>query len=798
MLSTSSQLVATTPTICPGNTRLSPYRCKHQTTARLSTKSLLPTKLQIALTSPRTHISPSPYSRLPLYPTLSMSESRDLTLQSPVQFVPCVGPARAKKLARLDIETAEDLLWHIPRELVDLSHIVAPGDLVDGEPATVRGTIADLDAKPTSRGGTLSSVLLLCRPDNGKPPGYVRGVWFNQPWQLNKFRVALDTNSEVLLSGKPKFRAGKWEFSHPQIQLLTVDTPDESEESSSPDDVTQLRPATGLTPKYGLTEGLKQWEVERACRSAVSHLVDQVPDSIPADLASELQVVRIVDALRGLHVPQSPDEFEAGLRRLRFTDLFEFQLGLALRRRAWRVGPVAPEIDVTAKIDARIRRLFPFRCTAGQDKAIADIVTDIAQPKPMHRLLQADVGAGKTVVAIYAMLATIAAGYQAVLMAPTEILASQHAETIETMLGHSRVRRAVLTGRLTAAERRETLEAIRDGEIDLVVGTQAVIQKDVVFPKLGLVVIDEQHKFGVAQRAHFSVVDEESRADFAPHSLVMTATPIPRSLCLTQFGDLDLSLVKEKPPGRQPVTTARVLTSVQRRKMWDFIRAKLEAGRQLYVVCPRVDGDEEVPGAEKLFAILRKGPLKDFTVGLVHGRQDRDERDATMESFRVGELNAIVATTVIEVGVDVPNATLMVIESAHLFGLSQLHQLRGRVGRGKHRSFCFLAADAEESGGETTTAAARLAIMEETDDGFQIAEKDFEIRGGGDILGTRQAGQSPLRFADLARDAALLREARKAAFELVHTDRIDTPALAALKRTVLDRFGDLMDLPRSG
>lgn len=722
------------------------------------------------------------------------SSADDLSLESPVQFVPGVGPARAGKFGKLDILVAADLLWHIPRELVDLTHIVAPNDLVEGEMATVRGQIADLDAKATSRGGTLSSVLLLCSGAGDAAPGYVRGLWFNQPWQLNKMRVALDNGSDVLLSGKPKFRAGKWEFSHPQVQILAAD---EADSDDGDDSQATLKPADGLFPKYGLTEGLKQWEVQRACRSAAALLSDRVPDAVPQSLLKRLKVVSFSDAVRGLHLPQSSQEYFAGLRRIRHSDLFEFQLGMALRRRAWKTGPDAPSIDVSAKVDARIRRLFPFRCTKGQDQAIEEIVGDLAGPVSMHRLLQADVGAGKTVIAIYAMLATIAAGYQAVLMAPTEILASQHADTIESMLGHSRVRRAVLTGRLTAKERRETLAAIASGEIDLVVGTQAVIQKDVSFPQLGLVVIDEQHKFGVAQRAHFAIGEAAENAA-APHSLVMTATPIPRSLCLTQFGDLDLSLVKERPPGRQPVTTSRVLTSLQRRKMWEFIAKKLKSGRQLYVVTPRVDGDDEVPGAERLYGELGRGPLDDFRVGLVHGRLDRDERDDTMEAFRAGDLDAIVATTVVEVGVDVPNATLMVIENANLFGLSQLHQLRGRVGRGSHRSFCFLAADAESSGGESKTAAARLAVMEETDDGFEIAERDFELRGGGDVLGTRQAGQSPLRFADLARDRDLLVEARRAAFSLVASGEIDEPQLAALKRTVLDRFGELMELPRSG
>lgn len=724
---------------------------------------------------------------------------------TPVQFVPGVGPARAKLFERLEIRVADDLLWHLPRDIIDLTHVVGPSELVDGELATVRGTVSDLDARKTARGGTLSSVLLECSAGDG-PAGFVRGLWFNQPWQLNKFKAALASGAEVLLSGKPKFKAGRWEFSHPQIQVLAIDE-DEPEQgddelgddshSGDPAEPPRRQAAVGLFPKYPLTEGLTQYYARKACSYAAGMLAASVADPFPKPFCEANDLVDLPEALLGLHVPQARLDYDAGWRRILYEDMFTFQLGLALRRRAWMRSPHGPRIEVTGKIDARIRRLFPFRCTRGQDDAIAEMVSDMANEFPMHRLLQADVGAGKTVVAIYVMLAAVAAGYQAVLMAPTELLAVQHAATFEAMLQHSRVRRAVLTGRLTAAERRDTLAAIKAGDVDVVIGTQAVIQADVSFAKLGMVVIDEQHKFGVEQRAHFSRVDNDGRGT-SPHVLVMTATPIPRSLCLTQFGDLDLTVIKERPPGRQPVTTARVLTSVQRKKMWDFVRKKLTEGRQVYIVSPRVDGDDDVPGAERLFAELSDGELRGVRVGLLHGRLDREERARVMDEFRVGNVDAVVATTVIEVGVDVANATVMVIESANLFGLSQLHQLRGRIGRGTHRSFCFLVSDAEASGGETTTAAARLAVMEETDDGFDIAERDFEIRGAGDVLGTRQAGQDSLRFANLVRDQVLLNESRKAAFQLVASAEIDRPEYAALKRAVLDRFGDLMDLPRSG
>jgi ATP-dependent DNA helicase RecG len=473
-----------------------------------------------------------------------------------------------------------------------------------------------------------------------------------------------------------------------------------------------------------------------------------------------------------------------------FDDLFEFQLALALRRRAWQRRPHAPVLPCTAKIDARIRRLFPFRFTKGQDQAIREIVADLGSGRVMHRLLQAEVGAGKTVVAIYAMLVSVAAEFQAVLMAPTELLAVQHWETIDTLLAESRVRRCLLTGSLTAAQRRDSLEQIAKGETQLIVGTQAVIQSGVEFPRLGLAVIDEQHKFGVAQRAHFS------DARLTPHVLVMTATPIPRSLCLTQFGDLDLTLMRDVPPGRRPVVTSRIHHRGEQHKAWDFLRRQIGAGRQAYIVCPRVES--EAPGArdaaaEKVYEYLIRTELAGLRVALVHGQMDRDERSQAMRRFREGELDALVSTTVVEVGVDVSNATLMVVLQAERFGLAQLHQLRGRIARGTYQGYCFLFSDSDAA-----DAAERLSALESTTDGFEIAEKDFALRGPGDVLGTRQHGELPLRVADLARDTAELDEAHETALTLVQSGDFDQPEYAPLKQRVLDRFGKLFELPQSG
>ena len=688
------------------------------------------------------------------------------SLDTQIQFLKGVGPQRAELLERLDIRTVEALLWHIPRDVLDLTEVRDPIDLVEGELQTVRGSVCDLDARQLSRGRTLTACLLDCTTD------YVRGTWFNQPWMIKRLQMG----ETVLFSGKPKRRQGRWEFSHPRIQWI---------------DAEDAEADGGVIPRYRLTEGLTLQDLRRMIRNAVEATTDLIADPLPEAFRERQELVPLATALRHIHLPARLDDYEAGRRRLLFDDLFEFQLGLALRRRHWRTKADAPKLETTAKIDSRIRRLFPFRFTDGQNSAIQDIVADIRTGHPMHRLIQADVGAGKTAIAVYGMLVAVAAGYQTVLMAPTELLASQHWETIDRILSHSRVQRAYLTGSLTAAERRRVLEGIGAGDIQLVVGTQAVIQSDVTFPHLGLAVVDEQHKFGVAQRAGFQYGDQ------TPHVLVMTATPIPRSLCLTQFGDLDLTVVSDLPPGRQRVVTSRINGDGARAKAWDFIRRQLRQGRQAYVVCPRVDADSNSDaggaGAIQTYQRLANGELADFRLGLVHGQMDRGERADIMDRFRDGELDVLVATTVIEVGVDVPNATLMAILDAERFGLSQLHQLRGRIARGRYQGYCFLDTNSTDD-----DAMERMTAMEREADGFAIAEKDFELRGPGDILGARQHGASALRIADLVRDAELLREARKAAFDLVESGEVDNPEYVPLKVRVLERFGEMLQLPQAG
>lgn len=693
------------------------------------------------------------------------ADSSSDPLTTPVQYVPSVGPQRAALLANLDIRTAWDLLFHVPNSVNDFTDIRPVPRLEADLEQSVHGRVVDRDARSLSKGRTLVGVLLNC---DGH---FVRGVWFNQPWIFKKYF----DNQHLVFSGKPQRKNGQWQFSSPRVHVLAAD-----------DDIEN---ATGVLPRYALTDGIRMDQMRRMTRAAVDQFADLVPDPLPEAFRDKHRLPHLKTALRWLHCPASMDQFNAGRHRVLLDDLLEFQLGMALRRRVWNVTLQAPPIAVSARVDARIRRLFEFRFTNGQDVAIREIVADLQRSQPMHRLLQADVGAGKTAIAVYSMLSAVAAGYQAVLMAPTEVLATQHWETFDELLAASRVKRSFLIGGLPAARKREVLAGIASGQTNLVIGTQAVIQDAVKFHNLALAVIDEQHRFGVRQRASFA--DDKT----SPHVLVMTATPIPRSLCLTRFGDLDVSLIRELPPGRQKVITARVLSAAEQTKAWDFVRGQVGKGRQAYVVCPRIEeqGDDDTASVEAVYRQLCANELSGLNVELLHGRMDRDQRHDVMDRFRSGEIHVLVSTTVIEVGVNVPNATIMVIQQAERFGLAQLHQLRGRICRGSFQGYCFLFSNAEAPDG-----IERLTAMEQSSDGFELAEKDAELRGPGDVLGLRQSGSLPLRVANPVRDIQLLSVARRMAQDLVDSGEFDLPEFRPLKTIVLDRFGNALDLPQTG
>ncbi|MCA9036196.1 MAG: ATP-dependent DNA helicase RecG, partial [Planctomycetaceae bacterium] len=573
---------------------------------------------------------------------------------TPVQFVPKVGPRRAELLANLNIRTAQDLLFHMPTSVNDFTDVRAVPRLEPDVEQSVHGRVVDRDTRFLSKGRTLVGIMLNC---NGH---FVRGVWFNQPWIFRKYF----DNQHLVFSGKPQRKNGQWQFNSPRVHVLSDD-----------DDIEN---ATGVLPRYPLTDGIRMDGMRRMTRSVVEHYAHFIPDGLPEAYRERHRLPDLQTALKWLHAPASMEEFNAARHRILLDDLLEFQLGMALRRRIWNHRLRAEPIPVSAKVDARIRRLFDFRFTKGQDSAISEITADIRNNQPMHRLLQADVGAGKTAIAVYAMLAAVAAGFQTVLMAPTEVLATQHWETFNELLAESRVKRTFLIGGLTTAQRRDRLAGIASGDISLVIGTQAVIQEAVHFRRLALAVIDEQHRFGVRQRAGFA------SGTFSPHVLVMTATPIPRSLCLTRFGDLDVSLIRELPPGRQKVITSRVQDEADQAKAWDFVRRQIGIGRQAYVVCPRIEeqNEDDTASAEAVYKQLTAGELSGLKVELLHGRMDRDQRHEVMDRFRSGETHVLVSTTVIEVGVNVPNSTIMVIQQAERFGLAQLHQLRGRICRG--------------------------------------------------------------------------------------------------------------------
>jgi ATP-dependent DNA helicase RecG len=686
-------------------------------------------------------------------------------LATPVEFVRGVGPQRAELLARLGVRTAGDLIFFFPRDYEDLTDRRGIGDLEEGHVQTVRGEVVEIDARNTGFGKAIVGVLVKQGTE------FLRALWFNQPFMRERFR----DGQHVLLSGSPRLRGGRWEMPHPRITWL-----------DGADDQPEMR----LLPLYPLTEGLTHYQVRRMVASALENFGHILEEVFPAPLLKQYDLMPLAEALPAIHSPQDAEQAERARRRFVFQELFILQLAIVARRWQQQVGFRAPSLAASADINARIERLFPFKWTVGQRAAIGEVAADMASETPMNRLLQGDVGSGKTVIAVYAMLVCVARGFQATLMAPTEILARQHADTLAELLRTSRVRYTLLVGGLTAKQRETALAEIAAGEIDLVIGTHAIVQEDVRFAKLGLVIIDEQHKFGVRQRAALR------QGEKSPHYLVMTATPIPRTVSMTLFGDLDVMTLREMPPGRQEVKTYVVAPDEQPR-WWNFVREKLRAGRQAYVVAPLVEESENVAAASvsEAFERLTNGELAAFRVGIIHGRMTPSEKAEAMESFRSGQTNVLVSTSVIEVGVDVHNACIMVIDSPERFGLAQLHQLRGRVGRGKLAGFCGLMVGEELS----EQARARLDSFAATTDGFALAEMDFELRGPGDLFGTQQHGLPPLRVADLTRDRAILEEARREAQQLFANDPgLKLPEHARLRRQMLVRYGNALDLSDVG
>ena len=688
-------------------------------------------------------------------------------LQRQLRFLKGVGPKRAAELEHAGQRTLDDLLHRFPIRFEDRSRLSRSTDLRPGELAALAGEVVSAGLRHTRRRG-FSLFEMLIRDD----AGMFRAVWMNQPFLQEVF----SPGQRVALYGKVERRdPGGLRLTNPQYELVRGDGEED-------DGIHTGR----IVPVYERIGSLTPKQLRRLVHEGLRQLPPVLDDPLPATVRRRHALPDLHGALWAAHLPAPGTSLDLLNRfrspaqiRLILEELFLFQLGLGLRRRA-RTAERKPRV---IRVDDTVRRsalaVLPFKLTPGQKTALRAIVDDMCRTRPMNRLLQGDVGCGKTIVALLAALVAMENGLQVAFMAPTELLAEQHYLSLRRLLAGSRFRVASLTGSTSAKARRETVAAIDAGATDLVVGTHALVQSEVRFRELGLVVIDEQHRFGVLQRA---TLRDKGRL---PDVLVMTATPIPRTLALTTYGDLDVSVIRDLPPGRRPVKT-KVERESHREAVYDFVRRRLGEGRQAYVVYPLVEesAKTDLKAATEMAETLA-GLFPDHGVGLLHGRMKSDAREAVMQRFAEGDVQLLVSTTVVEVGVDVPNATVMVVEHAERFGLSQLHQLRGRVGRGSHQSYCRLLYH----GPLSDMARARLKAVAGSTDGFEISEQDLQLRGPGEMLGTRQSGVPTLRVAHLTRDHDLMETARLEALAALRDGAVAAPVLARLDDTWTARFG---------
>jgi ATP-dependent DNA helicase RecG len=674
----------------------------------------------------------------------------------PVTRLAGVGERKAEGLASVGVETLADLLTYYPRRYVDRTNECRIRDLVVGEEALVLVTVERASARRTRGRPPKVLVTVDVRDETGR----LRVSFFNQAWRERQ----LKPGTEVALFGKLELFNGRRQMTNPIVDLLGNRTG-------------RIVPIYPQSEKAGLsTWEIGDWVAEALRRSRTRGLADPVPHWV----LDRFDLVTRSEAFAGIHAPESMAHKEVARKRLVLDELLRVQLALVQRKRhIERTTTGIAQSTSGPLLDAFVSRL-PFSLTADQEGAIAEIAADLAAPHPMHRLLQGDVGAGKTVVAVWTLLAAAEGGHQGAFMAPTEVLAEQHAAGIRalldgvevadsgtTLFGARPVRVELLTNRVGAADRRRIRGALAAGEVDVVIGTHALIQEGVDFASLGAVVIDEQHRFGVEQRA---ALRDKAGGGPVPDVLVMTATPIPRTAAMTVYGDLDVTVIRSRPAGRQPIVTTWARGPDAEAEVWSAVRREVAAGRQAYVVTPLIEESDklEVRSAEDTYAALEAGDLAGLRLGLLHGRMGPSDKEATMHQFRAGRLDVLVATTVIEVGVDVPNATVMVVLDADRFGIAQLHQLRGRVGRGSERSWCYLV-----SASDTPEAEARLGALVETTDGFALAEVDLDLRGEGTIMGERQKGRSDLKLASLRRDREWVAEARDVAFAIVDGKEAD-------------------------
>ena len=671
-----------------------------------------------------------------------------LTPDTPVRYLKGVGPKTAERFEKLGILTLSDLLCHYPRRYLDFSK---PYSIAEAPADTECVVKAEVFAKPGGR--ILPGGRRMERITAGDDVSSLEITWFNNPYAAQKLELGQEYYFQGIVTGGMLRR----QMVNPQVRT-------DAQVKSSP-----------FEAVYPQTEGLTSSAIAKCVRQLLPH-AELLPDPLPSEMLKKYRLLSKADAVRAIHCPATEEEAFAARRRLIYEELLVLQLGIGRMKNHGAASTGAP----MKKADASpFWESLPFSPTGAQRRAVEEILTDMSGETSMNRLLQGDVGSGKTLVAAAAIWACIRAGYQAALLAPTEILASQHAENLNRLLSPFGMRVALLTGGMKAAARRTTLAAIRDDEADLIVGTHAILSEGVEFARLGLAVVDEQHRFGVRQRGLLA----EKAAN--PHLLVMSATPIPRTLGLLMYGDLDISILDELPPGRKPVKT-RCITGKKRADLYGFLDREIDSGRQAYIVCPAIEdaGGSGLNAVKSYYEDIAKTYLPDRRVGLMHGKLKPKEKAEVMDDFKSGRLDALVSTTVIEVGVDVPNATVMVIENAERYGLSALHQLRGRVGRGAAESWCFLVSDnASES------VQKRLKFLCSTSDGFAVAQYDLETRGPGDFFGSRQHGLPTLQIADLMNDTRTLHAAQSEAVALLAEDPLlERPEHALLARQVEQMF----------
>ena len=674
-----------------------------------------------------------------------------------IQYVKGIGPKKAEKLNKLGIYTIKDLLYYFPRQFEDRSVIKKIAQLEDEEKVTVKALITNIESYTPKKGMTITRI------DVKDDTGFAKLTFFNREYIKNTFRVG----DSILAFGKVKKNGRFVELNSCELEYL----------STSPKNIGKL------VPVYPLSYGITNKDIMNTVRMVFENKDIKIPEYMPEYLLKKYRLCGIDYAIKNIHFPKDKESLKVALYRLIFEELLVLQLGLFMYK-----GGNSNEKGILFKRDQRLDEVLeslPFSLTRAQNRALNEIIDDMCSEKVMNRLVQGDVGSGKTVVALLALAECVFNGYQGALMAPTEILAQQHYESFTETFEDIGINVELLTGSVTKKQKEGILQRARDGEIDILIGTHALIEDNVEFKNIGLVITDEQHRFGVRQRGKLS------SKGTSPDILVMTATPIPRTLALILYGDLDISIIDELPPGRQPIETISVEKKKRDKVYNSLVRREVDKGRQVYIVCPLVEESEslDITSATETAEEIKRDFFPDLRVGLLHGKMKPSEKDAIMTAFKNHELDILVSTTVIEVGVNVPNSTLMIIENAERFGLAQLHQLRGRVGRGKHQSYCVLIY-----GSNSEVCRKRMGIMEETNDGFKISEKDLEIRGPGEFFGTMQHGVPELKVANLFKHMKILKTVQQEARIIIGEDpTLDFKEYRGLKREIESKFKDKIE-----